>query len=75
VNYDLSVPEKSYKKLVKTLATKERPKKIKPADNGKFYLLPGDYTIVIRHNDHRVEQKLEIKPPKKKERKKSKKTP
>ncbi|HHJ52372.1 MAG TPA: glycosyl hydrolase [Caldithrix abyssi] len=75
VRYDLTVPEKTFKKLVKTLPQKERPKKIKAADNGKFYLPPGDYTVTIRHLGQQVRRKLTVKPPKKKERKKSKKTP
>ncbi len=75
VPYDLTVSKKIFKKLLKKVKQEDRPKKIKAADNGKFYLLPGEYQVFIKHNRHSVSQKLLIKAPKKKSRKKQKKTP
>jgi len=73
--YDLTLSQKTYKTLVKSLKKKERPEKIEPADDRNFYLLPGKYTLQIEHLGERKSREFVIKAPKKKSRKKQKKTP
>ncbi|GIV62177.1 MAG: hypothetical protein KatS3mg044_1043 [Rhodothermaceae bacterium] len=43
--------------------TEEGAKKLKPAGNGKIYLLPGTYTVVLSMGDATAEGKLTVKEP------------
>lgn len=49
VNYDLAVGPKKVK-VLETAASKDQedPVKLKAADNGKTYLLPGEYVVVVK---------------------------
>lgn len=73
--YDLTVPKPLYKKLVQSLKKEWRPHTIKPADNGRFYLVPGTYTLELRQNGNTAHTDFELKAPKRKSRAKKKKTP
>lgn len=75
VSYDLTLSQKAFKTVVKSLKKEERPDKIEPADNKQFYLLPGKYTLQIEHCGEKKTQEFVIETPKKKSRKKQKKTP
>lgn len=61
--YDFSIGEKNYDAYVKSLwdmmdsAEPELPKK---ADNGKYYLLPGKYTVKITSGNNSVTSNMEI---------------
>ncbi len=76
VAYDLSTDSISLDRNVKALNKKSndkksehaKPLKAKRADNGKFYLMPGTYTVEIESNGSRQTQKLEIKEKEKKPR-------
>ncbi len=69
LEYDLTTAEKQFKKYFK------ENKKTKAADNGKYYLKPGKYTIEILHGQTNQTAAFEIKEQQKKSRKKKKKTP
>ncbi len=75
VEYDLSITRDVYKKLVKEVKKEDAPKKIKAADNGRYYLLPGAYTVELEQKGKTVQGIFKLKAPKKKSRKKIKKTP
>ena len=73
--YDLTLPKSTYFKLIKSLKKEKNPKKTEPADNGKYYLLPGKYFFVVKQNGKEVKQSFILKAPKESARKKKKKTP
>ncbi len=74
--YDFSVEQKTLKNYLKNiLKKKDQAKKLKPRDNGKCYLPPGNYTVRLKKGTKQVEQKFEIKALPKKERKRKKKIP
>ena len=54
--YDLTLNEKSIKKF-----SKKHDREVKKADNGKYYLLPGDYTIEFIVNGKSSSQNLVVK--------------
>jgi len=66
--FDCSIAEKPYKKYF------NNKKKLKAADNGKFYLKPGRYIIEVQQDNKKQQHVFEIKEKKKKLRAK-KKTP
>ena len=69
VEFDLAIGENQYKKYFKD------EKETKAADNGKYYLKPGEYTVEILHAGNQKSIPFDIKEQKKKSRKKKKKTP
>ncbi len=73
--YDLTLTKNAYLKRIKSLKKEKRPKKIKAADNGKYYLLPGKYFFVIAQNGKQVKQPFTMEAPKESTRKTKKKTP
>ena len=65
LTYDLSFEGKQAAKL-EELANKDRkqdtrPVRIKAAENGAYYLRPGNYNIVLEAGDQVAETKLEVK--------------
>lgn len=75
VPYDLTLTKRAYSKRIKALQKEKRPKKIEPADNGKYYLLPGKYVFTIEQNGEKASQSFTMEAPKESARKKKKKTP
>ncbi len=65
LEYDLTLTEKAagaYEKaLNKERKEDERPVKVEPADNGKRYLQPGDYTVEVSLNGTKEETELKVK--------------
>lgn len=76
VKYDLSIDSAVVEKYINELnESAEEEIKIEKADNGKFYILPGTYSVEITLNGVTDIQPLVIKAADKKERGKQKKTP
>ncbi len=74
--YDFSVEPETFKKYVSGLPEDNlKTKKLKPRDNGKFYLRAGTYTIIIEHNGEKASGTFKIEALPKKERKEKKKIP
>ncbi|MHB2150302.1 WD40/YVTN/BNR-like repeat-containing protein [Calditrichota bacterium LG25] len=74
--YDFSVEPETFKKYVSALPEDNpKTKKLKPHDNGKFYLRAGMYTIIIEHKGERASGTFKIEALPKKERKEKKKIP
>ncbi len=70
-----TVNEKAYRTALKAVDKKDRPKEIKAADDGQFYLPGGKYKVEIRLNGTKKAESLLIELTKKESRKKKKKTP
>jgi len=76
INYDLSLNENRLKEYLESTDKEESEiNKLKAADNNKFYLQPGEYSVEIQSGKHKAHRALKIKEKEKKSRKKSKKTP
>ena len=65
LTYDLSFDENKAKEMEDRLNEKrkdeEKPTTVEAAENGTFYLRPGDYRIVIEANGAEAETALEVK--------------
>ncbi len=63
--YDLSYDENTLneyqKSLNKNLKKDEKPIRLKKADNGKLYLQPGKYKIIVEKGGEKQETTLEVK--------------
>ncbi len=65
LSYEYSIDEKistEYEKLLnKDKKEDEKPARVKAADNGKTYLQPGKYRVVVEKDGEREETTLELK--------------
>lgn len=63
-SYDLTVNETQLTAYTGELG-EEKARLVKQADNGKYYLAPGTYTITLGQGDSKVSRKLTIEEPRK----------
>jgi len=77
LEYDLTFDESSLKAFNEELAAGKKPTEaVVKAENGKYYLAPGNYTVYVSLNGEKLETTLSIKPPQARPaRKPMKKTP
>ncbi|MEM1322130.1 MAG: glycosyl hydrolase [Bacteroidota bacterium] len=65
VKYDMSLEEEQVNAYTKTLNEKKKEEqkniKVKKADNGKYYLHPGEYEVELKKNSQSVTTTLNIK--------------
>lgn len=58
ISYDLSIDEKQIEDYKKAMGSEA--KKLKIADDKRYYLLPGNYTLKISNTENKTERKFEI---------------
>ena len=57
ITYDLSLDENRISEYLEEMKEKDKTPEIKKADNGKYYLLPGKYEVMVNGGSEMIEKR------------------